>query len=159
MKVPIFGGFPVDNPTKKATASKTSLREISLSEYSSEGFRVRLKRLSKYGSVAYLVERRSRETQAEQYSDTVLLESRRSDQLSCYTLCLRKTFPDSTSKIGVAQTVFLVNGVLVPCQKGAISTKTAKMTNLHSIHSKQALSIKFAYFLEISCFKLEISCL
>ena len=46
---PILGGFPVDNPTKKTTASKTSLREISLSEYGSEGFRVRLKRLSEYG--------------------------------------------------------------------------------------------------------------
>ena len=68
MKVPVFGGFPVDNPTKKAAASKTNLRAISLSEYGSEGFRVRLKRWSEYGSVAYLVERATRETQAEQYS-------------------------------------------------------------------------------------------
>ena len=37
---------------------------------SSEGFRVRLSRLSEYGSVAHLVERPKRETQAEQYSDT-----------------------------------------------------------------------------------------
>ena len=32
----------------------------------------------------------------------------------------------------VTQTVFLVNRVFVPCQKGAVLTKTAKMTNLHS---------------------------
>ena len=41
-----------------------------MSEYGSEGFQVRLRRLSKYGSVAYLVERPTRETRAEQYSDT-----------------------------------------------------------------------------------------
>ena len=36
--------------------------------------------------------------------------------------------------VGVAQPrcVFLVNRVFVPCQKGAIFTKTARMTNLHS---------------------------
>ena len=45
----------------------------SLSEYGSEGFRVRLRRLSEYGSVAYLVERPTRETQVEQYSDNALL--------------------------------------------------------------------------------------
>ena len=28
--------------------------------------------------------------------------------------------------------MFLVNRVFVPCQKGAVLTKTAKMTNLHS---------------------------
>ena len=38
------------------------------------GFRVRLRRLSDYGSVAYLVEKPTRETWAEQYSDTVLLD-------------------------------------------------------------------------------------
>ena len=37
-------------------------------------------------------------------------------------------------KIGVAQTVFLVNRVFVPCRKGAVLTKTAKMANLHSTH-------------------------
>ena len=73
MKVPIFGGFLVENPTKKANRLKALLRGISLSEYGSEGFRVRLRGLSEYGSVAYLVERPARETQAEQYSDTVLL--------------------------------------------------------------------------------------
>ena len=72
VKVPIFGGFPVENPTKKANRLKALLRGISLSEYGSEGFRVRLRRLSEYGSVAYLVERPTWETQAEQYSDTVL---------------------------------------------------------------------------------------
>ena len=72
VKVPIFGGFPVENPTKKANRLKALLRGISLSEYGSEGFRVRSRRSSKYGSVAYLVERPTRETQAEQYSDTVL---------------------------------------------------------------------------------------
>ena len=73
-KVPNFGGFPVENPTKKANRLKALLRGISLSEYGSEGLRVRLRRLSKYGSVAYWVERPARETQAEQYSDIVLLE-------------------------------------------------------------------------------------
>ena len=72
MKVQIFGGFPVENPTKKANRLKALLRGISLSEYGSEGFRVRLRRLSEYGSVAYLVERPTRETQAEQYLETVL---------------------------------------------------------------------------------------
>ena len=56
MKVQIFSGFPVENPTKKANHLKALLRGISLSEYGSEGFRVRLRGLSKYGSVAYLVE-------------------------------------------------------------------------------------------------------
>ena len=72
MKVPLFGGFPVENPTNKATASKLFLKAISLSEYGSEGFRVRLRSLSEYGSVAYLLERPTRETRTEQYSDTVL---------------------------------------------------------------------------------------
>ena len=72
VKVPIFGGFPVESPTKKVNRLKALLRGISLSEYGSERFRVRLRRLSEYGSVAYLVERPTRETRAEQYSDTVL---------------------------------------------------------------------------------------
>ena len=72
VKVPLFGGFPVENPTNKATASKLFLKGISLSEYGSEGFRVRLRSLSEYGSVAYLVERPTRETRTEQHSDTVL---------------------------------------------------------------------------------------
>ena len=72
VKVSIFGGSPVENPTKKATGLKGVLMAISLSEYGSEGFRLRLRRLSEYGSVAYLVERPTRETQTEQYSDTVL---------------------------------------------------------------------------------------
>ena len=72
---PSFGGFQVENPTKKATGLKGVLTAISLSEYGSEGFRVRLRRLSEYGSVAYLVERPTRETQAEQYSDTVLAKA------------------------------------------------------------------------------------
>ena len=72
MKVPIFSGFPVENPTKKANRLKALLRGVSLSEYGSERFRVRLRGLSEYGSVAYFVERPTRETQAEQYSDTVL---------------------------------------------------------------------------------------
>ena len=53
MKVSIFGGFLVESPTKKATGLKGVLRAISLCEYGSEGFRVRLRRLSEYGSVAY----------------------------------------------------------------------------------------------------------
>ena len=73
VKIQIFGGFPVENPTKKANRLKALLRVISLSEYGSEAFRVRLRGLSEYGSVACLVERPTRETQAEQYSDTVLI--------------------------------------------------------------------------------------
>ena len=65
MKVPIFSGFPVENPTEKANRLKALLRRISLSECGSERFRVRLKRLCKFGSVAYLVERPKRETRAE----------------------------------------------------------------------------------------------
>ena len=42
-----------------------------MSEYGSEGLRVRLRGLSEHGSVAYFVERPTRETSAEQYSDTV----------------------------------------------------------------------------------------
>ena len=51
VKIPIFGGFPVENPTKKANRLKALLKGISLSEYGSEGFRVRLRRLSEYASV------------------------------------------------------------------------------------------------------------
>ena len=54
VKVPIFGGFPLGNPTSKANRLKDLLRGISVSEYSSEGFRVRLRRLSDYGSVQVL---------------------------------------------------------------------------------------------------------
>ena len=52
VKVPIFAG-----PIYKATASKLFEGGIPLSEYGSEGFRVQLRRLSGYVSVAYLVER------------------------------------------------------------------------------------------------------
>ena len=72
-KVSIFGGFQVENPTNKATGLKALLTGISLSEYGSEGG-VWLTRLSEYGSVACLVERPTRETQAEQHSDTVLIQ-------------------------------------------------------------------------------------
>ena len=69
--------FSVDSQLRtqlrKQTASKLFLRGIAWSEYGSEGFRSRLRRLSEYGSVAYLVERPTRETRAEQYSDTVLI--------------------------------------------------------------------------------------
>ena len=44
-----------------------------MSEYGRVLCRVRLRRLSEYGSVAYFVERPTRETQAEQHLDTVLL--------------------------------------------------------------------------------------
>ena len=47
-------------------------RLMRLSEHGSEGFRVRLMRLSEYGSVLLPLLRPTRETQAEQYSDTVL---------------------------------------------------------------------------------------
>ena len=72
-KGPILGGFPAGNPAHEATASKLFLRGVSLCEYGSEGFRLRLRRLSEYGSVAHSEERPARETQAEQYSDTTLL--------------------------------------------------------------------------------------
>ena len=62
VKVPIVGGFPVENPTEKANRLKALLRGISLSEYGSKGSRVRLRGLSEYGSVAYLVERPTWET-------------------------------------------------------------------------------------------------
>ena len=52
VKVPIFDGFPVEKRTNKATGLRALLTGISLSEYGSEGFRVRLTRLSEYGSVA-----------------------------------------------------------------------------------------------------------
>ena len=58
-------GLPVPNN------SLNFERGISLSQSGSEGFRVRLSRLSEYSSVAYIVERPTLETQAEQYSDTV----------------------------------------------------------------------------------------
>ena len=45
---------------------------------------------------------------------------------------------------GLAQTVFLVNRVIVPCQKGAILTKTAKMMNSHSTHWKVVKNKSFA---------------
>ena len=77
VKVSIFGGFQVESPTNKATGLKALLTGISLSEYGSEGFRVRLTRLSEYGSGACLVEKPTRKTQAEQYSDTVLHQNYR----------------------------------------------------------------------------------
>ena len=66
--VPVFGGFLLRNPINKASSSKLFFKGISLSEYGSEGFR-RLRRLSEYSSVVYLVETTTRETQAEQYSN------------------------------------------------------------------------------------------
>ena len=62
--------FPVENPTNTATASKLSKGSFFV-RVRFGGFRVRLRRLSEYGSVACLVERPTQETQAEQYSDTV----------------------------------------------------------------------------------------
>ena len=64
-------GQGVENPTKKQFLQSSS-EGISLSKYSSEVFRVRLRRLSEYGSVAYLVERPTWKTRTEQYSDTAL---------------------------------------------------------------------------------------
>ena len=72
VKVFLFG-----NPTNKEPPQSFS-KGISFSEYGSEGFRLRLRRLYEYGSVAYLVERPTWRTQAEQYSDTVLLLQRSS---------------------------------------------------------------------------------
>ena len=37
VKVPIFGGFPVESPTKRANRLRALLRGLSLSEYGSEG--------------------------------------------------------------------------------------------------------------------------
>ena len=70
-----FRWTPTWEPNQQGNRLKAlflNLRGISLSKYSSEGFRVRLRRLSEYGSVAYLVERPIRETHAQQYSDIVL---------------------------------------------------------------------------------------
>ena len=67
--------FSVDSQVRTQLTKqppRSSFKGISLSEHGSEGFRVRLKRLSEYGSVAYLAERPTRERQAEQHSDTVL---------------------------------------------------------------------------------------
>ena len=49
--------IPAWEPNSQGNGLKALLRGISLSKYGSEGFRVRLRRLSEYGSVAYLVER------------------------------------------------------------------------------------------------------
>ena len=54
---PNFRWIPSWEPNQQSNRLKALLRGISLSEYGSEGFRVRLRRLSEYGSVAYLVER------------------------------------------------------------------------------------------------------
>ena len=89
VKVQIFGEFLVENPTK-ANHLKALLRGISLAEYGSEGFRVRLRGLSEYGSIAYFVERPTRETQAEQYSDTVLYVSRGNELSAKRTTKLHK---------------------------------------------------------------------
>ena len=72
-EIACFRWIPTWEPNSQAIRLKALLSGISLSEYGSEGFRVRLRRLSEYGSVAYLVERPTRETQAEQYSDTALI--------------------------------------------------------------------------------------
>ena len=56
VKVQIFGGFPVESPTKKANCLKALLvRGISLSEYGSEGFRVRLRGSSECPSTVLLL--------------------------------------------------------------------------------------------------------
>ena len=51
-------------PDYQSNCLKALLSGISLSEYGAEGFRVRLRRLSEYGSVTYQVERLTRETRA-----------------------------------------------------------------------------------------------
>ena len=40
---------------------------------------------------------------------------------------------EQRKNIGIAKTVFWENGVFVACRKQGLATKTAKMTNLHSI--------------------------
>ena len=60
MKVQIFGGFAVESPTKKANRLKALLRGISLSEYGSEGFRVRLRGLSEYPDLIHHVNKKMR---------------------------------------------------------------------------------------------------
>ena len=64
--------IPSWEPNQHSNLLKALLRGISVSEYSSEVFRVRLRRFSENGSVAYLVERPTRETRTKQYSDIVL---------------------------------------------------------------------------------------
>ena len=73
---PNFRWIPTWEPNQQGNRLNALLRRISLFEYGSEGFRVWLRRLSEYGSVAYLVGRPTWETQAEQYSDTVLKRHR-----------------------------------------------------------------------------------
>ena len=68
-------GFPLGAQLTKQPP-QALLRGIALSEHGSEGFRVRLRWLSEYASVADLVERPTWETQAEQYPDTVLNSER-----------------------------------------------------------------------------------
>ena len=54
----------------------------------------------------------------------------------CVCVCVRAFFVEAPKLVGMAQTVFLDNRVFVfvPCHKGAVLTRTAKMTNLHSTH-------------------------
>ena len=64
VKAPIFfGGIPSWKPNYSKQPPQMLLHKgITLSEYGSEGFRVRLRRLSEYGFLAYFVERPTWET-------------------------------------------------------------------------------------------------
>ena len=72
--------FSVDSKLRaqltKQPPQGSSKGEILCPKYGSEGFRVRLRRVSEYGSVACLVEIPTRETRTEPYSDTVLFKHR-----------------------------------------------------------------------------------
>ena len=50
------------------------------------------------------------------------------------TIVFNAAYLPRFSSVGVAQTAFLVNRVFVAYQKGAVLTRTAKRTNLHSTH-------------------------
>ena len=73
MKVPIFGGFPVENPTNKATAPKLFQGNFFV-RVRFGGVPSTAEKVVRVGFVAYLVERPTRETQAEQYSDNALMK-------------------------------------------------------------------------------------
>ena len=81
VKVPFSVDSQLRAQLRKQPPQSSSKGTFSLSEYGSEGLRVRLKSLSEYGSVACLVERPTRETRTEQYSDTILVAALNKDSL------------------------------------------------------------------------------
>ena len=87
---------PLFETSETKQPPQSSAEGISFVRVRFGGFRVRLRRLSEYGSVAGSVERQTWETQAEQYSDTVLrsllLAVRLGETESSYRLRKKKSF-------------------------------------------------------------------